>query len=394
MAEEEQAFAATIADRPSMIARGSDTSIGLSMRATVLPRLVRVGEAVQSTESTQRFVPVRVLGSGGLGEVTLVHDNDIERQVALKRMIGEQSDELLFRFVQEIRTVGQLEHPNIPPVHDVGVDDDGRHYFVMRYIEGETLEAVIAKLAAGDAAYHAEYTWQRRAEVFLGVLHAMKYAHARGVLHRDLKPANIMIGPYGEVLLMDWGVAKRIGGTDVVSTEPPQTGAVFQTQAGSLVGTPAYMSPEQAVGSDRVDQRSDVYALAAVFYELLTLQHYLPGRTGVAEVLSAIVDDDHVAASYVPHAHQTPVPAELSWYVEKGLAKDPTARWQSVDEMIDELHLTIAGKFRVQCPVTFMKRIGVEAVRFTDRHPTLAMLGLGLLVGLVVFAIIALARMM
>ncbi|HSD90682.1 MAG TPA: protein kinase, partial [Kofleriaceae bacterium] len=126
-------------------------AIGLTMRATVLPRLVP-GEGVPelTTSDAPRFEPVRLLGRGGIGEVTLVQDNDIHRSVALKRLRSDTvSTEGLFRFVHEIRTVGQLEHPNIAPIYDVGIDDHGQHYFVMRYVEGETLETVINKLAAG-----------------------------------------------------------------------------------------------------------------------------------------------------------------------------------------------------------------------------------------------------
>src|SRR5262245_97310 len=165
---------------PSELGRGSASLIGLSTRTTVLPRLVRV-DAPQPAPAEQRFVPLRVLGRGGLGEVTLVQDNDIDRTVALKRLHLEQAtDELVFRFAQEIRTAGQLEHPNIAPLYDVGIDDEGRHFFVMRYVEGETLEAVIAKLAAGDPTYHQTFTFERRVELFIGIVHAIEYAHAKG----------------------------------------------------------------------------------------------------------------------------------------------------------------------------------------------------------------------
>src|SRR5262249_60463772 len=144
-------------------------------------------------------------------EVVLVNDRDIERQVALKRLLPELQDPaLLARFVDEIRIVGRLEHPNIVPIHDVGVDELGRYYFVMKYVEGETLESIIEKLAAGDPAYVRTYSYERRIEIFLGLLHALEYAHSHGVVHRDVKPANVMVGRYGEVVLMDWGIAKPL----------------------------------------------------------------------------------------------------------------------------------------------------------------------------------------
>src|SRR6185312_9441186 len=130
---------------------------------------------------------------------------------AVKRLLPDlTSPPILARFVDEIRTVGRLEHPNIVPIHDVGVDELGRYFFVMKYVEGETLESIIDKLAAGDPAYLAKYSVEVRIELFLGILHALEYAHAQGVVHRDIKPANVMVGRYGEVVLMDWGISKPI----------------------------------------------------------------------------------------------------------------------------------------------------------------------------------------
>jgi serine/threonine protein kinase len=396
MPTRDTALAATL-DSPGApeLAKGSQVDLSLSMRSTVLPRLVRVGDAAPNDASAQRFVPVRVLGRGGLGEVTLVHDHDIDRPVALKRLHGAAtSEEMVHRFAQEIRTVGQLEHPNIAPVHDVGVDDHGQHYFVMRYVEGETLEAVIARLANGDPEAHRHFTFERRVEVFLNVLHAIQYAHSRQIVHRDIKPANVMIGPYGEVLMMDWGVAKKRGGADRADADGGDDTSLYRTRSGSLVGTPAYMSPEQAAGrTDQIDERSDVYSLCVLFYELLSLQHYLPGRSSVPEMLAAICNDSHVHASHLPgNPHQTPVPAELGWFIEKGLAKDPADRYQSVTEMIDSLHRVLAGQFAVQCPVTLMKRVGGSGVRLADHHPIVAMLGSVALVLLVAFAMFELVR--
>ncbi len=395
MGTRDTALAATVEGAATPpLARSSNAELSLSLRSTVLPRLVKVSAAEASESAGQRFVPVRVLGRGGVGEVTLVHDHDIDRPVALKRLHGDAtSDELVHRFAQEIRTVGQLEHPNIAPVHDVGVDDHGRHYFVMRYVEGETLDAVISRLASGDPAAHRHFTFERRVEVFFNILHAIEYAHARQIIHRDIKPANVMIGPYGEVLMMDWGIAKKRGAPEPAGPEAGDDDSLYRTRAGSLVGTPAYMSPEQAAGKvDEIDERSDIYSLCVLFYELMALQHYLPGRSSVPEMLAAICSDDHANPSRVPNAYQTPVPAELGWFIEKGLAKDPRDRYQSITEMIDHLHLVLSGQFAIQCPVTFMKRVGGSGVRFADRHPAAAMIGASALVLIVAFAMFAFVR--
>jgi eukaryotic-like serine/threonine-protein kinase len=385
MGHKDVAFSETVADEvappvatSTSLARGSSDALGLSARSTVLPRMVRIGERIESTSGEQRFVPVRLLGRGGLGEVTLVQDRDIDRPVALKRMRADvTSEESVYRFAEEIRTVGQLEHPNIAPIHDVGIDDSGQHYFVMRYVNGETLEHIITRLAEGDPAYHRRFTFAHRTHVFFGILNAIGYAHAKGIIHRDIKPANIMVGPYGEVVVMDWGVAKKLG--DVASasgSEARESGDIYQTREGSLVGTPAYMSPEQACGATaEIDVRSDVYSLSVVLYELLTLQHYLAGRTTVTELLAAIVSDSHTAATYVPNPHQPNVPAELSWFVEKGLQRDASARFQSVAEMTTGLEQVMAGVFPVQCPVTLLKNGGNRALRFLDRHPAIGLIG-------------------
>jgi serine/threonine-protein kinase len=404
MPDEDVAYSATVAHQSraplagsSPPARGSSSTLALSARATVLPRLARTGEPVEHMSGAPRFVPVRLLGTGGMGEVTLVQDNDIDRPVALKRLRGDASDELVHRFAEEIRTVGQLEHPNIAPVHDVGVDDGGNHYFVMRYIDGETLEAIISKLAAGDAAYHARFTFAHRVQVFLGALNAIAYAHSKDIIHRDIKPSNIIVGPYGEVVVMDWGVAKKRGAparTEVApaSATPHEARELYRTQQGSLVGTPAYMSPEQAAGCiDEIDERSDVYALAVVLYELLSLQHYLPGRTTVTEMLAAIAGDAHVMACYLPNPHQSPVPAELAWFIEKGLARDPDKRFQTVAEMSERLERAMAGVFPVQCPITLVKKTATGGLRFLDRHPAVGLIGLAALLALIVVGVVHIA---
>ena len=408
MGDKDHAYTATLAytSEPPIttetpLARSSGSMLGLSTRATVLPRLVRTGERVAPDAGAQRFVPVRLLGRGGLGEVTLVQDNDIDRPVALKRLRDDvRSEELLYRFAEEIRTVGRLEHPNIAPVHDVGIDDDGHHYFVMRYVEGETLEDVVAKLAQGDVAYHARFSFAHRVQVFFGVLHAIAYAHSKQIIHRDIKPSNIMVGPYGEVVVMDWGAAKKRGapepsGDDAAEPAGEPSERLYRTRHGSLVGTPAYMSPEQAMGEiDRIDERSDIYSLAVVLYELLAIEHYLPGRATVPEMLAAIISDPHLMASRLESRHQLPVPAELAWFIEKGLAKDPAQRFQSVKEMAEQLELVMAGAFPIQCPVTFLKKAGGTGVRFVDRHPIASMLGAPAVLALVVLGAIQLAHLL
>jgi serine/threonine protein kinase len=376
MSTRDESLAATVAavdPAPS----GTTTT---AARSAVLPR----AEGSPSSATRERYAKKRVLGAGGMGEVVLAEDRDIGRNVALKYLTASSNDgAALARFVDEIRVVGSLEHPNIVPIHDVGVDDANRYYFVMKHVEGETLEHVIEKLAAGDATYHARYSYTARVQVFVALLRALAFAHARGYVHRDIKPANVMVGRYGEVVLMDWGIAKRCktpeptapdaAGDDASGTARER---LFTTRRGSIVGTPVYMSPEQARGDvEAIDERSDVYCATALFFELVTLRHYLGEPDDLQQVLHAIQNEEaRVTFGSTTHPTQGPPPAEFIHFVKKGLKKDPGDRYRSVTEMIDLLEDALDGRVKVQCPFTLQKRLTRELARFTDRHPAIAML--------------------
>jgi len=374
-------------------------------RTTVLPRVEGDGANVAlSLESRSRYEPTKLLGAGGMGEVVLVRDHDIERKVALKRLLPELTDPgVLARFVDEIRTVGRLEHPNIVPIHDVGVDELGRYFFVMKYVEGETLESIIDKLAAGDPAYVARYSIEVRIQLFLGILHALEYAHEQGIVHRDVKPANVMVGRYGEVVLMDWGIARPVAAArDPATTAEARIAGegervrMYATRVGSLVGTPAYMSPEQASGAnDRVDARSDLYSAMVLFHELVGLRHYLADKQTMEDLLAAVVAQDfsffQLLGMKYPRG-QVP-PGELVHLFVKGLAKAPDERFQSAGELIHALNGILEGSVRIQCHITFTKRMYRELGRLTDRAPFLAFFVLLGLLGAVGFTAVQLARM-
>ncbi|MGO9836924.1 MAG: serine/threonine-protein kinase [Polyangiaceae bacterium] len=359
-------------------------------RSTVLPRVEMVGaEPRLVVEGKPRYQHTRRLGEGGLGEVLGARDNDIGRDVAVKRLKPEvTSHASLARFVEEVRTIGRLEHPNIIPIHDVGVDEHGDYYFVMKYVDGETLESIIEKLAAGDPLYHARYGFERRVQIFMGLLEAVAFAHEKGIVHRDIKPANVMVGQYGEVVLMDWGIAKQVRGAtpsladaafDAPAVHAGARGALFETQAGQLVGTPAYMSPEQARG-ESVDERSDIYSLSLLLHELLCLRHPLAEKQTLAEMLHGVTSEPVPMAGFVSSSHQPTVPMDLSWYIHKGLAKDPTSRYQSVAEMVERLLNRAEGKIPIQCHITFVKRVNGEWNRFVDRHPFVVTIALAVMV--------------
>ncbi len=339
---------------------------------TVLPVVAGSGDGAVELKprSEPRYQRLRRLGAGAMGEVDLVMDNDIGRTVAKKQLISEQNSPLgIAHFIEEIRIIGRLEHPNIVPIHDVGVDAGGQPFFVMKHIDGETLESIIDKLAAGDPSYCARYTIDARVEIFLGLLHALQCAHNQGIVHRDIKPANVMVGRFGEVVLMDWGVAKSLKPTDT------ETAARLTTQQGQIIGTPAYMSPEQASGNNaEVDSRSDLYSASVLFHELLAVRHYLSHCRNVTQTLFSVLGEEYRYSRllFIKHPLHPVPPAEHLHFIVKGLAKNRDDRHQSADEMIWELQRMRDGLCRVSCPATLAKRMINTSGRFVSRFPKLS----------------------
>ncbi|MBX3268866.1 MAG: serine/threonine protein kinase [Sandaracinaceae bacterium] len=393
--------AATLADLGASVTRS--TTPTLAGKSTVLPRVEAHGDEIELVHDGRvRYENRRLLGEGGMGTVVLARDHDIDREVALKQIRREVGARGLARFVEEVRTIGRLEHPNIIPIHDVGVDDEGNYFFVMKYVEGETLETVIERLAAGDAEAHKRYTFEVRVQIFIGLLRALSYAHDRGIVHRDVKPANVMVGPYGEVVLMDWGIAKPLDAAelpplDETLEEPPAAAAsstrrrLVKTAASALVGTPAYMSPEQARGASDLDVRSDLYSACVVFHELMTLRHYLDDVTSVPGMLVGVMERSLPSVMSVAewsHPTQGPPPAEYMHFILRGMQKQPAARWPSANDMIGELEAALEGRIRVQCPTTFTKRMARESGRFVDRNPRLSIFVMLAAVSLVLFGLV------
>jgi serine/threonine-protein kinase len=271
-------------------------------RRTPLPdeAVVRPGGALPTVQPNEVWAgKIRVieeLAPGGMSHIVRASDVALQRELVLKVSPAPREEmprPQLARFIEEAQITAQLEHPNVVPVHDLGLDPEGRVYFAMKYVRGQSLEQILAKRRKGDEETVAEFGLRRLLDVFLQVCNAIEYAHARGVVHRDLKPANIMVGDFGEVLVMDWGIAKLMAGGSVETTgdapepaarRPRSEGApptrstditslrvgeeAYATQAGTLIGTPAYMSPEQA-SAKPVDERSDIYSLGAILYEIL-----------------------------------------------------------------------------------------------------------------------------
>jgi eukaryotic-like serine/threonine-protein kinase len=239
-------------------------------------------EDTPDTDHLGRFHVAEELGRGGMGRVDAAFDPELRRTVAIKRLVdpSKVDPHKLARFLAEAQITAQLDHPNIVPVHELGVAPDGQIFMVMKKVRGRSLRALVEGLADGTEPAEMWPTFRLLMSFGL-VCGAVAYAHDHGVLHRDLKPENIMIGDHGEVMVMDWGVARVMH--DVAEKLRPDTSDELGgslTMDGTTIGTPGYMSPEQARGElSQMDGRSDQWSLGAILYELLTLKRAYEGKT-------------------------------------------------------------------------------------------------------------------
>jgi serine/threonine-protein kinase len=247
------------------------------------------------TSTAARYTLGPILGRGGMGEVYSAHDEQIGRPVAIKRLRSTApSADALARFLREARIQGRLEHPAIVPVHELWRDDLGRPFFVMKQLTGTTLADVLAKLAVGSPDAQKQFSRQRLLRAFTDVCLAIEFAHTRGVVHRDLKPANIVLGDFGETYVLDWGVARVMDEQERpsfadVSTIADGAPAYTETVAGSILGTPGYIAPEQIRGDASLDGRADVYALGTILFEILTFYPLHPrGQAAIASALNGV----------------------------------------------------------------------------------------------------------
>ncbi len=350
-----------------------------------------------------RFRILRPHARGGLGEISVAEDVELHREIALKEIQARYADDPMsrLRFVLEAEVTGGLEHPGIVPVYGLGQHEDGRPFYAMRFIHGDSLQDAIAAFHSPRLAVSAENVVVNKSEKanhnlqlrkllgrFIDVCMAISYAHSRGVLHRDLKPGNVMLGKYGETLVVDWGLAKVLGGNDAETSggtkllQPASGSGITPTIMGSAVGTPAYMPPEQAAGNlDDLGPASDVYSLGATLYHLLTGLAPFRGR----DLATTLVN---VRSGKFPRPREAcpQVPLPLEAVCLKAMALRPEDRYASPSDLAEEVERFLADEPVSAHRDSFLIRLR----RWSRKHPrSIAALAATLLVGLTSSLVIA-----
>jgi tRNA A-37 threonylcarbamoyl transferase component Bud32 len=319
-----------------------------------------------------RYVILRVHAQGGLGTVSIALDEMLGRKVALKQMRPELADVPQFRrrFIHEAEITGQLEHPGIIPIYALGQDETGRPYYAMKLVEGRTLDAAIAE-------HHAHPTPLVLRDLlgrFVEICHAIAYAHSQGIIHRDVKPSNIMLGKFGETVILDWGLAKRVGGSAAPGQSQDQTIDAPSGAAtpGKPVGTPAFMPPEQAAGRADVGPAADVYSLGAVLYQILCGQAPYTGEDS-AHVIAQVMRGPASRPSLVNNV--TPA---LEAVCDRAMNRDPRLR-PSAAELGREIERWLGDE-----PLASYRGSALDAAaRWARRHRVLAAAALSVLVAAV-----------
>ena len=334
--------------------------------------------------ASDHYIIRREIARGGMGAVLEATDQALDREVAMKVMLeaGEQDLVARQRFLREALVLARLSHPNIVPIHEMGRDEQGRRFYTMKLVKGRTLQAILTALKQGDAATTQHYTLDRLLTIYRKVCDAVSFAHHQRIIHRDLKPDNIMVGEFGEVLVMDWGLAKHlddqqharseaervqsIEGFNELSDAELAAGAGNLTLEGSVMGSPQYMPPEQAEGRlAEIGPHSDIYSLGAVLYAILTLRPPVEGKNVsdvLAKVRSGIITPpstyntvptrparpsgeagDARLLAGLPHCPDGKVPASLSAVTMRAMALQPAGRYADVAALLADIEAYQGG---------------------------------------------------
>jgi WD40 repeat protein/serine/threonine protein kinase/tetratricopeptide (TPR) repeat protein len=370
-------------DQADLAAQATQPPVGADGPGPVLPPL--------------RYKPVQLHAQGNLGEVLRAQDEELNREIALKRILERHAGnaDSRRRFLREAEVTARLEHPGVVPVHGLGQDSDGRPCYAMRFIQGQSLKEAIQRFHAADKP--GRDPGERRLALrqlltsFVTVCKPVAYAHSRGILHRDLKPANVMVGKYGETLVVDWGLAKAFDRDETArslgeqSLTPGLAGGGGETQMGQMVGTPAYASPEQASGHwDVVGPASDIFSLGAMLYNLLT--NALPYEgSGVLE----IIEQARKGQVVPPWQRKNDVPRPLEAICLKAMAHKRQARYATASELAADVEDWLADE-----PVSAHREsFGEQLLRVGRRHRAAVVAGCALLLaGIAVAVAVVLAQ--
>jgi serine/threonine-protein kinase len=403
------ALGAADAAARSIIATSGDPRVSAIFRADLTPPSslppatghVLIESLAKPAGARSRYILTRLHAEGGLGQVWVARDSDLNREVALKELKPDQAihPEAWQRFLKEAQVTGQLEHPNIVPVYELSRrTDDDQPFYTMKFVRGQTLRDAIREFHHQNAGLHVpvptpmdrgavshetgpdrpananpisasssgvaaldRLQLRKLLHAFLSVCNAVGYAHSRGVIHRDLKPSNVVLGGFGEVILLDWGLAKLVAADCEANTLGfSQEAHAEATAAGHVLGTPAYMAPEQAEGRlDLVNVRTDVYGLGTILFEIIA---GVPPHSGKdsKETLQQIIHGETPRARRVNRA----VPAALDAICAKAMAKSQSERYETPTALANDVQCWLADE-----PVrAYMEPLSVRFARWSRRH--------------------------
>ncbi|WDE96676.1 serine/threonine-protein kinase [Lentisphaera profundi] len=293
-------------------------------------------------ELNKRYYFIEEVASGGMKQIKKVLDQSVSRNIALAELLPEIDESFFELFLREARLTAMLEHPNIISVHDMGLNEEGRPFFTMDLKEGDSLQAIITQLKLGNPKYQKLYSRHDLLQIFLKICDAIAFAHSKNIIHLDLKPDNIQVGDFGEVLVCDWGLAKILHAQESADFEELLLNTDMLnhlTQRNKIVGTPGFMSPEQIDAKEELDQRTDVFSLACLLYSMMTYKCPFTGGS-LEMIFEKTKTNQYIAPEKLLNGH---FPKSLSAVISRSLQADKNLRYQSINELKNEVQNYLSG---------------------------------------------------